>query len=130
MRWNGIRCLPLPGKDDWITYTTSGNRAAPDSVPNLLPSPYNDFGAALWVAVSATLGNYVGHYLATIENELRHYQWYAIACLRHSPCSLAGAYVGLHIVRRRRQEPGDRERLAAALKVVATVAANVGSAES
>ncbi|MBE1592178.1 DedA family protein [Nonomuraea angiospora] len=59
---------------------------------------YNVLGAALWVAVWAALGNYAGHHLATIEKNLRQYQWYAIAAL----ALLAGAYAGLHILRRRR----------------------------
>jgi membrane protein DedA with SNARE-associated domain len=64
---------------------------------------YNALGAALWVAIWTTLGNYAGHHLATIENDLRHYQWYAIAAL----ALLAGAYTGLHIIRRRRHARHD-----------------------
>jgi membrane protein DedA with SNARE-associated domain len=59
----------------------------------------NALGAALWVAVWATLGSYIGHHLATVENDLRRYQWYAITGL----ALLLGAYAGLHIVRRRRR---------------------------
>lgn len=64
---------------------------------------YNALGAALWVALWTILGSYAGRHLVTIEDDLRHYQWYAITAL----ALLVGAYAGLHLVRRRRHARHD-----------------------
>jgi membrane protein DedA with SNARE-associated domain len=59
---------------------------------------YNAIGAALWVAVWATVGYLAGNHLTAIENTLGRYQWYALAAL-----VLATAiYTVVHIARRRR----------------------------
>jgi membrane protein DedA with SNARE-associated domain len=58
---------------------------------------YNTAGAALWVAVWATLGYLAGDHLTSIETAVHRYQWYALGGL----ILAVSAYMALHLRRRR-----------------------------